>query len=49
MSDSDIRDNANTAPDFAIAHPGCGGYGPVAAYATSRFSRILRKSVAKLP
>jgi hypothetical protein len=49
MSVSDIRDNANTAPDFAIAHPGCGQLRAVVAYATSRFSRILRKSVARLP
>jgi uncharacterized membrane protein len=27
MSVSDIRDNANTTPDVAIADPGCGGYG----------------------
>jgi len=42
----DIRDYANTAPDFANAHP---GYRAMVAYATNRFSRIFRKSVAKLP
>jgi hypothetical protein len=50
MSVSDIRDHANTAPDFADAHPGYGNhYSRQSPYAITRFSRIFRKSVAKLP
>jgi hypothetical protein len=46
MSISDIRDDTNAVPDIALTL-----YWTIGnrRYATSRFSRILRKSVARLP
>jgi len=49
MSVSDIWDNSNTAPDFADVIRLRGRAMAAAAYAITRFSRILRKSVARLP